>query len=465
MTPEQAKRFKYWQTRTIIGTMVGYALYYFVRKNFSLAMPGLEADMGITKVQLGFFLTLHGVIYGCSRFVNGFIADRVSGRKFMTLGLVLCSLANYAFGFSDTFARWTTGMSNGAQFLSVTVVFMGVIWVMNGFVQGMGVPPVNRLLTHWIPARELATKMSVWNTSHSIGAGLVVILCGYLMTHFGVGAWRLCFFVPATISLCGAVWLWFTLRDTPSSLGLPELTNTATAGKVEKTDTKSPAYRAFVRKQVFGNRIIWTIAFVNFLVYIVRFTILDWGPTLLKETKGVSLASAGWMVALFEIAGIVGMLVAGWATDRFLKSRAHRTCVFCMIGAAVSMLLFWKIPADAHPIATFVALCMAGFFIYGPQALLGIATSNHATKKASATGNGLVGLFGYASTVISGLGIGFMAKNYGWDHTFVALLGVAIFTILVLLTIWNIKADSYEEAEKLEAKIAAKYKDGNPLTN
>ena len=53
MTPEQTKRFKYWQTRTIIATMVGYALFYFVRKNFSLAMPGLEADLGISKTSVG----------------------------------------------------------------------------------------------------------------------------------------------------------------------------------------------------------------------------------------------------------------------------------------------------------------------------------------------------------------------------------------------------------------------------
>ena len=37
MTPEQTKRFKYWQMRTIIATMIGYALFYFVRKNFSLS--------------------------------------------------------------------------------------------------------------------------------------------------------------------------------------------------------------------------------------------------------------------------------------------------------------------------------------------------------------------------------------------------------------------------------------------
>ena len=37
MTSEQSKRFKYWQMRTIIATMIGYALFYFVRKNFSLS--------------------------------------------------------------------------------------------------------------------------------------------------------------------------------------------------------------------------------------------------------------------------------------------------------------------------------------------------------------------------------------------------------------------------------------------
>lgn len=81
MTSEQTKKFKYWQTRTIVVTMIGYALYYFVRKNFNTAMPSIEATFGITKAQLGLFLTLNGIIYGLSRFINGFIADRVSARR------------------------------------------------------------------------------------------------------------------------------------------------------------------------------------------------------------------------------------------------------------------------------------------------------------------------------------------------------------------------------------------------
>ena len=384
MTPEQTKRFKYWQTRTIIATMVGYALFYFVRKNFSLAMPGLEADLGISKTSLGIFLTLNGVVYGLSRFVNGILADRMNARWYMAIGLALCALANFAFGFGEDVSYWITGQHDGSQFTNTMILFMGIMWVINGMLQGTGFPPCARLLTHWIPPTELATKMSVWNTSHSIGAGLVVILCGYIMGTVGmnmtadpdavatiaanlgvapddaagmervmasathVGAWKWCFWVPSAIAFAGAIGLVVFLRDTPSSVGLPELEGTEV--KEVKKETKSAEHRAFLMKHVFRNPLIWILGFANFFVYIVRFSVLDWGPSLLSQSKGVSMSHAGWLVAMFEIAGIVGMLFAGWATDKWLRGRAHRTCVFCMAGAALFVFLFWHLhlrPAGA----------------------------------------------------------------------------------------------------------------------
>ena len=147
MTPEQSKRFKYWQTRTILATMIGYALFYFVRKNFSLAMPGLEADLGISKTSLGIFLTLNGLIYGFSRFVNGIFADRMNARWYMAVGLALCALANFAFGFGEDVSYWITGEHMGTQFTNTMILFMGVMWVVNGLLQGTGFPPCARLLT------------------------------------------------------------------------------------------------------------------------------------------------------------------------------------------------------------------------------------------------------------------------------------------------------------------------------
>lgn len=449
MNPEQKQRFKYWQTRTIIATMVGYALFYFVRKNFSLAMPGLEADLGISKTSLGIFLTLNGVVYGISRFVNGVLADRMNARWYMSIGLALCALSNFAFGFGEDVSYWFTGEHDGTQFTNTMILFMGIMWVVNGMLQGTGFPPCARLLTHWIPPTELATKMSWWNTSHSIGAGLVVILCGYIMGNMGVGAahtgaWRWCFWIPAGISFVGAIALALLLRDTPTSVGLPELEGTESGGKRGAEATKGPEYRAFLRKHVFGNPLIWILGFANFFVYVVRFSVLDWGPSLLSQSKGVSMEHAGWLVAMFEIAGIVGMLVAGWATDRWLKGRAHRTCVFCMAGAAVFVFLFWQLPGDAPVWLLFTTLCAAGFCIYGPQALIGIAAANQATKNAAATANGLTGLFGYASTVVSGVGLGYVAQHYGWNWAYVGILGMAVVGMLVFLLMWGARADGYD---------------------
>ena len=58
------------------------------------------------------------------------------------------------------------------------------LWVLNGYVQGMGVPPCASLMARWIRPSELATKQSIWNASHSIGAGIVVALCGALISKY-----------------------------------------------------------------------------------------------------------------------------------------------------------------------------------------------------------------------------------------------------------------------------------------
>ena len=56
------KKYRYWEWRTIAVLFVGYAIFYFVRKNLGMAIPAMETELGITKTQLGIFLTLHSII-------------------------------------------------------------------------------------------------------------------------------------------------------------------------------------------------------------------------------------------------------------------------------------------------------------------------------------------------------------------------------------------------------------------
>ena len=98
MTTEESKAFKRAQWRFILCSMVAYAFFYITRKNLSMAQPEMLSDGVITKEALGVILTVHGVLYGMSRFVNGFWADKLNGRIFMTLGLALSAAMNLLFG-------------------------------------------------------------------------------------------------------------------------------------------------------------------------------------------------------------------------------------------------------------------------------------------------------------------------------------------------------------------------------
>jgi OPA family glycerol-3-phosphate transporter-like MFS transporter/OPA family sugar phosphate sensor protein UhpC-like MFS transporter len=108
--------------------------------------------------------------------------------------------------------------------------------------------------------------------------------------------------------------------------------------------------------------------------------------------------------------------------------------------------MFYLNPGLAPDWALIGVLAMAGFFIYGPQALIGIAASNQATKKAAATANGLVGIFGYLSTAVSGVGIGWLADHFGWNYVFIGVIATAVIGVMVFLAMWGARRDGYDKA-------------------
>ena len=198
---------------------------------------------------------------------------------------------------------------------------------------------------------------------------------------------------------------------------------------------------------VFGNPYIWIIAVSNFCVYVIRLTILDWGASFLTETKGMDIAEAGGLLATTEIVGgTLGMLLAGWLSDKLFKSKAHRTCFFCVIFATLSFTLFWKCESMTM---SFILLVISAFFIYGPQALYGVCASQQATKHAAGTGNGIVGIFGYASSIVSGVIFGSLAQSGGWDSVFPVAIAFGVVGAVSIGLMWNAPANGYEKLNRI----------------
>ena len=459
MSPQKAtttKSYEYWRTRILYSTMLGYVFFYFIRKNISMAMPVIEENLGINKEHLGIFITLNGLVYGVSRLSNGVLADRINPRYFMAVGLLLCAVANFGFG------------------MSTSATLMGIFWIVNGWFQGMGFPPCAKSLSHWFAAEERGVKFSIWNTSHSIGAGLILLInsLGLWLTN---NDWRVCFFVPASLAVFGAFFLLERLRDTPESMGLMPVeeyylrkhgtringaheNGLAVNAKPEKIiaaekdvieDAASESWGQTLITQVFANPAIWIIAFANFFVYIVRFSIVDWAPTFLKQAKGFELPHAGIISCFFELVAVPGMLLAGWLMDRYFRGRGGRVCFWYMVGCTISMALFWFVDSRSF-VVNAVLLAVLGFFIYGPQCLIGVVAANVATKKAAAAANGLTGIMGYASVIVTGWLIGRIANRYDWNAVFLLLIGASVVGTFLFIFAWNVVSPEQLAAEKAE---------------
>ncbi len=459
MDTEIRRRYVKLQWKTLIILMIGYICYYFLRKNFSAAIPAMEATLGLSKVQLGTFLTLNGIVYGLSRMVNGILSDRYSKRILMSLGLLLSCIINLAICFSPRMNGLLNLLDGEGKATLGLVYLIGSLWILNGYVHGMAYPPIAAMMAHWFQPSELATKQSIWNASHSIGAGLVIALCGWMLSRFGYSAWNLCFIVPAVIAFFGAVLMFFSLKDTPEECGLPSveaLEVNPGVSEGESIKLSPERLRKFISRMVFRNPYIWSISIADFCVYVIRFTILEWGTSFLTQYKGLEIALAASIVAASElIGGVLGTLAAGWATDKLFKSHTLRSSALFTLGATLCFTAFWLIPSDAHWVWSAVAIVAASFFIYGPQALLGVSCSQYATRRASGSANGFCGIFCYGATVISGIGFGFLAGHpgFGWNAVFIVAIVFGFLGSIILGGCWNSPSNGYEKAQRVLSEL------------
>ncbi|TKC61079.1 glycerol-3-phosphate transporter [Pedobacter hiemivivus] len=414
--------YKKQRLKVFLGIFLGYAGYYLVRKNFSLAMPDL-IDQGFSKAQLGFALSGVSIAYGLSKFLMGNVSDRSNARNFLTAGLVLSA---FTMIFMGMFPFGTS---------SIAVMF--ILLFLNGWFQGMGWPPCGRVVVHWYSIKERGTMMSIWNVAHNVGGGLVGPIAILAIEIFA--DWHSKFYFPGFIALFFAVVAYILVRDTPQSCGLPpieEYKNDYPKNYSADQEKEFTAKEIFF-KYVFNNRMLWYIAFANAFVYLVRYGILDWAPTFLEEAKGFSLKESGMAYFFYEYAGIPGTLLCGLISDKVFKGRRAPATIIYMVLVLVAVLVYWKNPPGNIWIDN-AALIAIGFLIYGPVMLIGVQALDLVPKKAAGTAAGLTGLFGYmGGALFANIAIGLVVDKWGWDGGFEVIVAACLLSIFFTALTWN----------------------------
>ncbi|EDL54949.1 MFS transporter [Vibrio mediterranei] len=394
-------RYRYWRFHIMLGMYLGYAGFYLTRKTFNYTAPALIADLGLDKGDIGMMGTMFYLMYGLSKFVSGIISDRSNPRYFMGIGLIASGVVNIVFG------------------LSSSLFVLASLWILNAWFQGWGWPSCSKLLTTWYSRTERGFFWSLWNTAHNVGGAMIPLLVGFLTFHY---SWREGFIIPGVISVLIGLFLCWRLRDKPTSMGLP------TVGQwrndklelAQENDGVGLKPKQILWSYVLNNKYIWLLAFSYVLVYIVRTAINDWGNLYLTEQHHYSLINANASVSLFEVGGFVGSLVAGWGSDKlFGGNRGPMNLIFAM-GIFLSVAALWLMPLTnfVFQSAGFFAI---GFFVFGPQMLIGMAAAECSHKDSAGAATGFVGLFAYMGAALAGYPLAMVLEQFHWTGFFVVI--------------------------------------------
>jgi OPA family glycerol-3-phosphate transporter-like MFS transporter len=411
------------------GIFIGYAAYYLVRKNFALAMPDILAEHPeYTKAQLGSAMTGLSIAYGASKFLMGSVSDRSNPRWFMPLGLLLSCALMLVFGF--------------VKEVYTSVFAMIALMTLNGWVNGMGWPPCGKTMVHWWSTRERGRVVALWNVAHNVGNGTAAPLALLGVALFGT--WTAKFSFNALVAATIAIGIWFLLRDTPQSCGLPpvEQYKNDYPADYRHDHERTFTFREIFLEHVLPNKYLWAIAMANAFVYFVRYGVVDWIPTYLQTAKGFSFKESTVAWALFEYAAIPGTILCGWMSDKVFKGRRAPATIVYMLATLVGVIVY-ALNAKGPLWIDQAALIAIGFFIYGPVMIIGLHALDLVPKKAAGTAAGFTGFFGYVfGSAVAGTGVGWIADHWGWDGVFATMVVCCLLTIVFSAMTLGHKAQS-----------------------
>ncbi|MSU49870.1 MAG: MFS transporter [Opitutus sp.] len=420
--PSTDTHFSAGQRQTLWVLWLTYGSFYFCRNNLGVALPGLQAEFGYTKTQLGTVLMSLKLAYGVGQFVNGQLAEYFSPRKLLAIGLLASAALNVVFG-------WVTAL-----------YFLTFVWACNGYVQALGWPPTMRAAANWFPAAQRGRAIGIIGTGYQLCGALTFVVSGWAAQHFG---WRGALYVPAALVAASAVHMLFFLKDAPEADGVAASVSerlppdhSLTLAATEQTLPVARSFRANIAITL-GNPALWLVAVALCLLDACRYGFTDWGVTHLKEVLSDSVGTAAFKYAVLPFGGIAGAYWSGWATDRYFSGR--RAPIICGLlvvlgglGLAYDRVLhFGLVPST-------LILFGIGFCIFGAQVLLvgtlPVDLARHGTAAAAA---GFVNFMGYMGAAAGDQLTGHIAQDHGWPFAVRFWSACAFGSAVAIAFLWN----------------------------
>ncbi len=433
---------RYWQRRVFLSVWITYFAFYLCRYNMPLAQKPLCRSYGWEEDSLGIIFTALTFMYAIGQFVNGQLADRFGSRTIASLGIVGSVAMNLA-----VLAVVLLASPERAEPDHV-LLWIAIFWGANGFFQAMGWTPMVRVMAHWFEVERRGRVMGVLGTCYQFGAAfswfLAFFLTGYFVRECS-GDWRAVFWVPAALFAAVGVYFHWSIRDRPEDVGLRPVNpdpDPVIPGDAQSTSRPSIASNVM---RTLSNPHVWIVALAFFMLDVNRYGFVNWLPRYLDSAAGGEYASSlfsnfqeAMKMCIHPLAGSLGAVVAGWATDRFFGGRRAPVIVVLLMALGLLSIVFPYLDTSNTPLVIGV-IALIGFCTYGPHILMvGHAAQDFGKKSGAAGAAGFIDGMGYIGASLAGWGAGRMIVLWDYQVTFVTFGIAAILGAVFAALIWGV---------------------------
>lgn len=371
---------------TLGAVMFCYLFYYTGRQTFGFAIPGIQAELGLSKAALGWISAALLWSYAVGQMINGNLGDKFGGRRMMAVGAV----ASFAL-------NWVTSLGVGFRSLAAA-------WGLNGLAQSMGWAPGSKVVSNWFGPAERGRAFGFYVLAAGSASVLSFVTSLVVLDILHLD-WRWIFRLPVVLMLLGALVVWLVAKDRPADAGFAdEATGEDKPADTGAGETSRERYRAAL-----GNRRLLLAGLAIGFQNTVRYGLLIWVPVYFLGSAHKLNPAGKWISVALPVGMALGAIASGWISDRYCNSRRSGVIASFMALAAVAALGMWMLP-PGHLLGL-PLLFLAGFFAYGPQSAFWALAPDLMGRERAGTAVGVMNFFAYA---MAGLGeplIGWMIQH------------------------------------------------------
>jgi len=368
----------------------------------------LAQALSLNNTEVGSLMSVFGISSLMVYFPGGWLADRVSPKKLITISLLTTGAIGLYFA---TFPSYEISLYIHAVWgVTITLLFWGAMI---------------RMTRNWAPPEEQGRAFGILETGR--GLGEVLSSAGFLAVFAVLGSGDPALSSVITsfsvlILLLGVV-AWFTLEDTVDEMEF--------AGEKAKVGLHEII-------SVLKMPVIWLISTVIFTGYCAywgtfRFTSYSTDIFMLSVTIGAAIGVGKmWLKP-------VAALVAGFIADKFGISRSI-TCLFAVLIA--SFLIFAILPGNSAMLAMMLAnVAVASLAVFAMRGIyFALLEEGGIPLAVTGTAAGIVSAVGYTPDIFMPLLGGVLLDTFpgvlGYRYFFLTVAGICAIGLIASLLIY-----------------------------